>query len=115
MLGIGDIAAIYIKDKLVSYARLEGIEPDVKPRWYQVKFLFLSFPLKEVTWILKEEYINGNNFTIDGTPVHIVALPKPGIKKSIELPQKKQVRSHEKKAPASIISIDEIRKRKDSA
>ncbi len=65
----GDIVLIYIKDKPTIYARVEAIEPDIKKGWYRITLLLLSIPQQLITWILKEEYINGATFTMDGNPV----------------------------------------------
>ena len=60
----GDIVLIYYQDKPTLYARIEAIEFDIKKDWYQVTLLLLSIPIQMVTWILREEYINGTVFTM---------------------------------------------------
>ena len=65
----GDIVLIHIREQPVIYARIEVIEPDVKKGWYRITLLLLSIPQQVVTWILKEEYINGAPFTMDGNPM----------------------------------------------
>ena len=42
------------------------IDPDEKKGWYQVTLLLLTIPQQTVTWILREEYINGASFTMGG-------------------------------------------------
>ena len=49
----------------MAYARIEAIEPDVKKDWYLVKLLIFQVPLQVVTWILREAYINGDEFTMN--------------------------------------------------
>ena len=102
MISIGDVVIIHIDNKPSVYARIESIEADVKPRWYQVKLLFLSFPPQEVTWILKREYIEGSLFTMKDIPIQILPLEKSWLKK-----QKKQ-RENETQV-AEVISINRIR------
>ena len=62
----GDVVLIYFKDEPEVYARIEKIGPDEKKDWYQVTFLLLTIPLQVITWILREEYINGQVFTMGG-------------------------------------------------
>jgi hypothetical protein len=67
----GDVVLIHVEEKPLSFARIERIEPDHKPDWYHVTFLLLQIPLQEVTWILKDIYINGQEFTMGGKPMRI--------------------------------------------
>ena len=64
MATINDIVLIYFEDSPLIFARIEDISPDVKKDWYLVKLMILQVPLQVVTWILREEYINGTEFTI---------------------------------------------------
>jgi hypothetical protein len=67
----GDLVLINYKEKPMSYARIEEIRPDSKRDWYQVKLLFLTIPSQVVTWILREEYINGHPFTMGGEQMRL--------------------------------------------
>ncbi len=107
MRAIGDLVAIYIDNKPSVYARIESIEPDLKRHWYQVKFLFLGFPLQEMTWILKEEYLEGSSFTMKDIPVRIIPVEKPGFYQAKDL-----TKAVEKKA--DVISMDQIRAKKEN-
>jgi len=106
MRAIGDLVAIYIDNKPSVYARIESIEPDIKRHWYQVRLLFLGFPLQEMTWILKDEYLEGSSFTMKDIPVQIIPVAKPG-----SFQAKDQKKMMEKKA--DVISIDQIRAKKE--
>jgi hypothetical protein len=55
----------------MAYARIEIIEPDVKRGWYRVTLLLLTLPLQAVTWILRESYVDGEPFTMGGTPMRL--------------------------------------------
>jgi len=105
MSSIGDVVIIHIDNKPSVYARIEVIEPDIKPKWYQVKFLFLSFPPQEMTWILRREYLEGSSFTMKDIPIQIITLEKPGRQKQ---PQKKPIMHN-----AEVISINQVRAKKD--
>ena len=80
----GDLVLIYFQDTPSVYARIESIHADVKKDWYRVNLLFLTFPAKKVTWILRESYINGTPFTMGGEPVRLEAVPGPEISNETE-------------------------------
>lgn len=61
-----DIVLIHFEDQPLSFARIEEILPDNKPDWYHVKLLMLQIPLQVVTWILRDRYIMGDEFTMNG-------------------------------------------------
>jgi hypothetical protein len=62
----GDLVLVHYEDQPVVYARIQVIEPDIKRGWFQVTLLILTIPHQMVTWILREEYINGGSFTMGG-------------------------------------------------
>jgi len=62
----GNLVLVYYEEKPVVYARIEAIELDVKKDWFQVSLTILTIPLQTVTWILREEYIRGEAFTMGG-------------------------------------------------
>jgi len=72
----GDIVLVYYKDQPGVYGRIEKIEPDIKKDWYQVTLLLLTIPHQVVTWILKEEYINGGEFTMGGNSMRIEKIER---------------------------------------
>ncbi len=71
MARVGDVVLIYFMDKPTFFARIDSITPDIKKDWFRVELLVLAIPLRSVTWILREEYINGIPFTMEGNPVRI--------------------------------------------
>ncbi|HPX51545.1 MAG TPA: hypothetical protein PLR49_14030 [Deltaproteobacteria bacterium] len=107
MRSIGDVIAVYIDDKPSVYARVESIIPDIKPHWFQVRLLFLSFPPQETTWILREEYLEGSPFTMKDIPVRIMALGKPGGEEPPSPGRKRK-----KPSPGEVVSFDKFRKKK---
>jgi hypothetical protein len=72
-----ELVLIHIDHKPAFYARVEAIHPDVKPKWWQVRFLFLTLPLQLVTWIIDGQQIRGAEFTMGGTPVRIEKVVPP--------------------------------------
>ena len=73
----GDLILVYMEGKPAFFARIEAIEADVKPHWFQVKMLVLQVPLMVITWILRTPYINGEEFTMGGNPVRIEKVVSP--------------------------------------
>jgi len=73
--GPGDLVLIHHRNNPVCYARLEEITVDVKPGWWQVRLLLLQVPLQEAVWILREEYIDGADFTMGGETMRLERIP----------------------------------------
>jgi len=74
MATIGDVVLVYHSDRASFFARIDSIEPDRKKGWYKVQLLILTLPIRAVTWILREEYINGVPFTMEGNTIRIEAV-----------------------------------------
>jgi hypothetical protein len=72
---LGSLVLIHYQDKPTVYARVEAVEPDVKKEWFQVTLLLLTIPAKNVTWILRREYIDGSPFTMGGQPMRLEMIP----------------------------------------
>jgi hypothetical protein len=77
MTNIGDVVLVYMDNNPAFFARIEEISADVKPGWFQVKFLVLQVPLLSVTWILREAYYNGDEFTMGGRPMRVEKVVAP--------------------------------------
>ncbi len=71
---IGDVVLIYYREEPTFFARIDSIEPDIKKGWFRVQLLVLTIPLETIAWILREEYINGVPFTMEGKPLRIEAV-----------------------------------------
>ena len=72
-----DLVLIYFEEKPLAYARIESILPDSKKDWYHVKLLLLQIPLQIVTWILKDVYISGTEFTMNGKKMRLGKVESP--------------------------------------
>ena len=72
-----DIVLIYFEENPLVFARLESILPDARPDWYHVTLLLLQVPPQRVTWILRNGYINGETFTMDGKQMRLELLEPP--------------------------------------
>lgn len=73
----GDLVLVHMAGQPAFFARIEAINADVKPHWFQVKMLVLQIPLVVITWILREPYINGEEFTMSGRPIKMVKVVTP--------------------------------------
>ena len=53
------------------FARIEEISPDFKRGWYIVKLLKWQVPLQVVSWILRDVYIDGSEFIMNGKRIRL--------------------------------------------
>ena len=72
-----DIVLIHYEDKPLVFARVEDIQPDAKKDWYHIRLMMLQLPVQMVTWILKDEYINGAEFTMGGRRMRLEKIEPP--------------------------------------
>jgi hypothetical protein len=77
---INELVLVHIDNKPAFYARVEAIDPDVKPGWWQVKLLVLTIPLQLYTWILDDTQVAGAPFTMGGTPVRLEKVISPVVR-----------------------------------
>jgi hypothetical protein len=75
-----DLVLIHHEDQPVLFARIEEILPDAKPNWYHVKLLLLQVPPQVVTWILRDVYIDGHEFTMNGQRMRLEKVVSPVAK-----------------------------------
>ena len=74
-----DLVLIHFEGTPLVFARVERIEPDNKPDWYHVTLLMLQVPLQTVTWILRDVYINGETFTMNGKEMRLEKVEAPAV------------------------------------
>jgi hypothetical protein len=106
-----DVVLIYFEDQPISFARIEDIFPDMKKDWYHVKLLLLQVPLQVVTWILRDIYINGQEFTMEGKKIRLEKVVCP---KGIGPPEKEKDNPEEKpeeKKGQKVISLADLNKK----
>ncbi|MBA3029422.1 MAG: hypothetical protein FP816_11535 [Desulfobacteraceae bacterium] len=82
-----DLVLIHHENQPLGFARIEIIEPDHKRGWFHVKLLILNLPLQVVTWILRDAYINGEEFTMNGKKMRLEKVVCPDQ----EAPEKEDV------------------------
>ncbi|OQX00920.1 MAG: hypothetical protein BWK80_60985 [Desulfobacteraceae bacterium IS3] len=106
-----DIVLIYFEDKPLTYARIEEISPDIKKDWYHVKMLVLQIPPQVVTWILRNAYINGDEFTMDGKRIRMERVACPEEPKNPDMSEEKpQEEKPAVEGTAKVISLTSRKK-----
>jgi len=108
-----DLVLIYFEDNPLSFARIESILPDSKPDWYHVKLLLLQIPPQLVTWILRDVYIGGNEFTMNGKRMRIEKVVVPDEPESPNLIDKQNETdgAGQEAGTAKVISLKDVKKK----
>jgi hypothetical protein len=116
MTTINDLVLIYVEDKPMAFARVEDIQPDMKKGWFQIKLLMLQIPPTIVTWILRDVYINGGEYTMGGQKMRIekVIVPEtsqpPAVEPSKNSEPNEQSQKKTQDPKSKIISLADIKK-----
>jgi hypothetical protein len=77
MTDIGDVILVYIEDNPAFFGRVEDVIPDIKPGWVRLKFLILQLPPTVGEWIVRPEYVQGNEFSMGGRKIRIEKVVAP--------------------------------------
>ena len=114
MAAINEIVLVHVDNKPGFYARIEEIEPDVKPGWWQVRLLVLTFPLQVFTWILDEFQLEYAPFTMGGTPIQLEQVVSPleeerQQQEQQELEERKRIR--QESGGSKVVSLADRRKK----
>jgi len=104
-----DVVLIYFEDKPLSFARIESILPDSKPNWYHARLLLLQVPLQVVTWILRDVYINGQEFTMKGKRMRLEPVAAPASEEEAA-PAVQKDKHPEKPGKTKVISFEDRKK-----
>ena len=80
----GDVVLIYHQEQPAVFGRIEHIESDIKKHWYHVTLLLLTIPTQTVTWILRDQYINGEVFTMGGKEMRLEEVKKVTIREDLQ-------------------------------
>ena len=113
MTDVNDLVLIYFEDQPLSYARVEEILPDVKPDWYHVKLLMLQIPPQYVTWILRDIYIGGAEFTMNEKRMRLekVVVPEEPQPPAGTEKEEDNGKSEKESGGAKVISLKDIKKK----
>lgn len=74
---VNDIVLVYKEDIPQFFGRVEKISEDIKPGWFHLTLLVLTLPVQEITWILKDIYIDGTEFSMEGNKMRIEKIVPP--------------------------------------
>jgi hypothetical protein len=110
MTAENDIVLIHYEDKPLVFARIEEILADHKPGWYHVRLLMLQVPVQLVTWILRDAYIEGEPFTMNGKRMRLERIAAP-IPSDVEAPPAPKPPSRRQNADAKVISLADLKKK----
>jgi len=112
MADVNDIVLIHYEDKPLVFARLEAILPDHKRGWYHVRLLMLQVPLQVVTWILRDAYIEGEGFTMNGKRMRLEKIVAPVEPDATDTTGNGKAASPEtKSAPTKVISLADLKRK----
>ena len=113
MATIHDLVLIHVDNKPGFYARVEEITPDVKPGWWQVKLLVLTFPMQVFTWILDDFQVEGADFTMGGTPLRLEPVVSPVEQEKLEQEkaEKELQKARQEGGSTKVISLQDRRKK----
>ena len=110
MTAVNDIVLIHYEDKPLVFARVEEILADHKPGWYHVRLLMLQVPVQLVTWILRDAYIEGEPFTMNGKRMHLERIQAPSPVEA-ETPPESPPRSEKKTTTAKVDNLADLKKK----
>ena len=113
MAAENDLVLIYLEDKPLAFARIESILPDSKKDWYHVRLLLLQIPLQVDTGILKDVYINGSEFTMNGKRMRLEKVESPVEPQKSDLPGNKKTKKEtsQKNKGAKVISLKDLKRK----
>jgi hypothetical protein len=108
-----DLVLIYFEEKPLAFARIESILPDSKKNWYHVKLLLLQIPLQVVTWILKDVYISGAEFTMNGKKMRLEKVESPVEPQTSDSPEDKGAKKEtaQNDRGAKVISLEDLKRK----
>ena len=108
-----DLVLIYFEGKPLTFARIESILPDSKKDWYHIKLLLLQIPLQVVTWILKDAYINGAEFTMNGKKMRLERVESPVEPNKSDSQADKEIKKEAVRndKSAKVISLEDLKRK----
>jgi len=108
-----DLVLIYLEDNPLAFARIEEIQPDAKRGWFHVKLLILQIPPQVATWILRDRYINGEEFTMGGQKMKMEKVVIPESTETFEDDEDDMEKNQTSKKTkgAKVISMSDAKKK----
>ena len=108
-----DLVLIYFEEKPLVFGRIESILPDSKKDWYHVKLLLLQIPLQVVTWILRDVYISGTEFTMNGKKMRLEKVERPVEPETSDLQAETEIKEEaaQNDKGAKVISLEDLKRK----
>ncbi len=97
----GEVVLVHSDDEPAFFARVEKVAPDRKKGWWQLSLLILTIPLQKITWILDEDQMRGQTFTMNKILMHISRVESPDR----EEPRQKKQSQHRGYGKGNVISM----------
>jgi len=110
MTDIHDLVLVHYEDRPLVYARVEDIQPDVKPGWYHITLLLLQIPAQPVTWILRDAYINGTPFTMNGKTMRLEPVASPASSPESARAETPDAKTPQAESKPKVISFADLKK-----
>ena len=76
-----DVCILIVDGFPSCYVKVEVIVPDIKPDWFEVGLIELSFPPAPIIWKLQENHLNGDIIHMQGKELQLQHLDKIIVKK----------------------------------
>jgi len=113
MNGVHELVLVHIDGKPAFYARIEKVAPDVKVDWWRVTLLILTIPRQVYTWILQQGQIDGEPFTMGGTPIFLEKVPSPVAEEPMEPepPPAPETAAGQRGEGGKVVSLQDRRKK----
>lgn len=93
----GEVLLVYFQKQPAFFLRVEEIRPDHKKNWWRMQFITLTIPINTITWILDDDQMRGDGFTMSGHSVHIERIASN--------PEQKDKKSKDESNPSSDANI----------
>lgn len=107
----GNLVLIHHDNHPAVFARVEDIVADVKPGWWQVSLMLLHVPPQTVSWILRDAYIDGEEFTMGGKPMRLEPVPPPQQMEPPPPPEPPEPEDDAGEGNGKVLSLDRRRRR----
>ncbi len=102
-----DVILVHIDHKPGFFARVEEIETDSKPGWWQVRLLPLGMDNLEyntLVWILDDDQIRGGAYTMSGISMRIERVP------FYFKPEPEKPSQNKKRSSSKVVNLADMRK-----
>lgn len=90
-IAISDVVIIFQGHIPVKFVHVVNIEPDAKKGWWKVTFMDVGMPAMMWTWLLDNDQIEGQEFTMGGIPHRVQLYSRASAIPEVKTAVKKEV------------------------